>query len=146
MATITITENITDEVGGGMSASTTYEIQGAAKQLHHNVFTVSHELRLFAAFGNNEQGAPIKVDLFNSDGFFGVIINRSKTQKLLVRLGQGRSSEYFDTWVSPESYFIIPKSVDESGSIYYASTLGDLKMRFENVQEQAEVILLTTNI
>lgn len=146
MATITITENITDEVGGGMSASTTYVIEGTAMQLHHNVFTVSHELRLFAEFGDSGQGAPIKIDLFNSEWFLGVIINRSKTQNLLVRLGQRGGSEYFDIWVSPESYFIIPKSVDESGSIPPASTLGDLKMRFENVQEQAEVVLLTTKI
>jgi hypothetical protein len=143
MATITITENITDDVGGGMSASTTFNLGTSVTQLYQNVFTVSHELRLFAEFGNSEQGAPIKLDISQYDGFFGAIINRSKTQNLLVRLGQSGSSEYFDTWVSPESFYILPQSIDESGSIYYASTLGDLKMRFENVQEQAEVVLLT---
>jgi hypothetical protein len=142
MATITFQEVITDDNGDGMTASSTLELGTSDTALFHNVLTVSNELRLFSEFGNSEQGAPIKLN-GSWDGYFGAIINRSKTQRLLVRLGQVGSSEYFDHWVKPQGFFILPMAIDESGSIYYNASLGDLRMRFEYKQEQAEVVLLT---
>lgn len=145
MATITITDNITDDEGSGLSSSHTYELSSNLIQLHHNVLTVSNELRLFAEFGTSEQGAPIKINNTH-DGIFGVIINRSKTQKLLVRLGVAVSSDYIEFWVRPNSFFILNPKMDVTNTTPVFSNISEIRMRFENVQEQVEVVLFNYDV